>query len=211
MSTERIVRAAEAARQAILGREDEIEGLDRAIGDGDHYHNMKRGVETIAAMAAELEAKSPEQALKAIAMKLLMSIGGASGPLVSSFFLTMSRVEGAAGDWDAPTFARMFRAGVSGVQARGKADLGDKTMLDVLIPVAEALEKGVAGGDSPQELSARLKSVAEEGVRSTRDIAARFGRAAYLGERAIGHIDPGAMSSCVIIAAVCDAMVEAEA
>ncbi len=97
------------------------------------------------------------------------------------------------------------------MQARGKADLGDKTMLDVLIPVAEALETGVAGRDSPQELSARLKSVAEEGVRSTRDIAARFGRAAYLGERAIGHIDPGAMSSCVIIAAVCDAMVEAEA
>ncbi len=109
MSTERIVRAAEAARQAILGRVDEIEGLDRAIGDGDHYHNMKRGVETIAAMAAELEAKSPDQALKAIAMKLLMTIGGASGPLVSSFFLAMSKAEGAAGDWDAPTFARMFR------------------------------------------------------------------------------------------------------
>ena len=206
MPSKRIILATDAARQAILRRKDEIEGLDRAIGDGDHYHNMKRGVEAIAAMAAEIEAKTPDQALKSIATKLLTTVGGASGPLVSSFFLAMSKADGAADDWDAQTFTRMFRAGVSGVQARGKADLGDKTMLDVLIPVADALEEGVAGGDSPRELSARLKAVAEEGVRSTRDITARYGRAAFLGERAIGHIDPGAMSSCVIIVAVCDAM-----
>ena len=210
MSTERIIRATEAARQAVLAKEHEIEGLDRAIGDGDHYHNLKRGLEAIAGMAPGLGGMEPDKALKAIAMKLLSTVGGASGPLVSSFFLAMSKVEGAAGDWDPPTFARMFRAGVAGVQSRGKAGLGDKTMLDVLIPVAAALEEGAAGGSFPPDLPERITKTAEKGMRSTRDITANFGRAAFLGERAVGHIDPGAMSSYVIIAAVCDAMSKRE-
>ena len=208
MSTEHIIRVAEAARQAILAQEDEIEGLDRAIGDGDHFHNVKRGLEAVAGMTAELESKGPDQALRAIAMKLLSTVGGASGPLSSSFLLAMSKTEGSAGKWDAPTFARMFRAGVAGVQARGKAGLGDKTMLDVLIPVAAALGEMAEDGRFSQDNADRLKSVAEEGMRSTRDIQARFGRAAFLGERAIGHTDPGAMSSYVIIAAACDALTE---
>ena len=210
MSTERIIRATEAAQQAVLAKEHEIEGLDRAIGDGDHYHNLKRGLEAIAGMAPGLRGMEPDKALKAIAMKLLSTVGGASGPLVSSFFLAMSKAEGAAGDWDPPTFARMFRAGVAGIQSRGKAGLGDKTMLDVLIPVAAALEEGAAGGSFPPDLPQRLTETAEKGMHSTRDITANFGRAAFLGERAVGHIDPGAMSSFVIIAAVCDAMVKRE-
>ena len=208
MSIEHIIRVAEAARQDILAKEEEIEGLDRAIGDGDHFHNIKRGLEAIAGMTAELSDMRPDQALKAIAMKLLSTVGGASGPLISSFFLAMSKTEGAAGTWNTTTVARMFRAGVAGVQARGKAGLGDKTMLDVLIPVALALEAAVEEGRCSQEIADRLKTVAEEGMRSTRDIRARFGRAAFLGERVIGHTDPGAMTSYVIIAAACDELRE---
>ncbi len=206
MSSETVVRALKSARQAVVDREDEIEGLDRAIGDGDHYHNVRRGIEALFETIPELEATESDKALRAIAMKLLSTVGGAAGPLFSSFFLAMSRTEGAAGDWDREAVARMFRAGVDGVQARGKAGLGDKTMLDVLIPVAETLESSVAEEIPTPELVERVKAVAGDGVRSTRDIAARFGRAAFLGERAVGHVDPGAMTCYVIVSAVCDAV-----
>lgn len=208
MSTETIIRAATAIRAAILARDADIESLDRAIGDGDHYLNIRRGAETVAGMAGDLAPMAPDAALKAIAMKLMVTIGGASGPLISSFFLAMANTEGAAGPWDVATVARLVRAGVAGVQARGKADRGDKTMLDVLIPVAAALE---TAADEKQDAAAtrdRLKQAAAQGMLSTRDITARIGRAAFLGDRAIGHIDPGAMSSSIMIAAVCDATLE---
>ncbi len=206
MSTEIIITAAGAIRDAIGASEDTIESLDRAIGDGDHYHNVKRGAETVAEMSGSLAGKDPDQALKAIAMKLMSTIGGASGPLMSSFFLAMSKAEGVNGRWDLPTFARLFRAGVEGIRSRGKADLGDKTMLDVLIPVAATLEEAAAEGAPPVDLASRIRETAEKGMLATRDISARFGRAAFLGERAIGHIDPGAMSCKVMIGAVCDAV-----
>ncbi|MEM8853906.1 MAG: dihydroxyacetone kinase subunit DhaL [Pseudomonadota bacterium] len=205
MSTATILTAAEAAHKTILDNEADIESLDRAIGDGDHYHNLKRGAETVAAMADDLSAMEADAALKAIGMKLMSTIGGASGPLISSFILAMAKTEGAADPWTTPTVARMFRAGVDAIMKRGKANVGDKTMLDVLIPVAEALEEGAAQDTDHAALRARVKDVADEGMLSTRDLTARFGRAAFLGERAVGHIDPGAKSSSLIIASICDA------
>lgn len=205
MSTATILTAAEAAHKAILTNEADIEALDRAIGDGDHYHNLKRGAETVAGMAEDLSAMEADAALKAIGMKLMSTIGGASGPLISSFILAMAKTDGAADPWTTPTVAAMFRAGVDAIMKRGKANLGDKTMLDVLIPVADALEKGVADGTDQAALRERIKAVAQEGMESTRDLTARYGRAAFLGERAVGHIDPGAKSSSLIIASICDA------
>lgn len=205
MSTETLLTCIDAVHEALMASEADIEKLDRAIGDGDHFINMKRGIETIAAMREELAPLTPDLALKAIAMKLLSTIGGASGPLISSFFLAMSKQPGADKPLTAETVAAMFQAGVEAIKTRGKADVGDKTMLDVLVPVSHALSEGVAAGESGTALRDRLKSTAEQGMLATRDILAKKGRAAFLGERAIGHIDPGAMSSTVIIRAVCDA------
>ncbi|WP_108660900.1 dihydroxyacetone kinase subunit DhaL [Acuticoccus kandeliae] len=205
MSTETILKAAEAAREAIAANESEIEHLDRAIGDGDHYINIKRGAETIIALAPDLADKAPGEAMKAIAMKLMSTIGGASGPLIASFFLAASKTEGIDEPWTAATVARLTRDGVEAIKKRGKADLGHKTMLDVLIPVAAALEDGAASGEAGDALAERVVATAEAGKDSTRDLTAHYGRAAFLGERAIGTVDPGAMSSFIIIRAICGA------
>ncbi|MBX2855439.1 MAG: dihydroxyacetone kinase subunit L [Rhodobacteraceae bacterium] len=194
----------EAAAKAISDNEAEIEGLDRAIGDGDHYHNMKRGAETLLAMREELAAKSPDEALKAIAKKLVMTIGGASGPLLASYFLDMSKVSGAAGPWSANTAAAMATAGAEAVKARGKADIGMKTMLDVLIPVAQSLTEMAAASRPHEDILTEIPQVAETGLLSTKDMLAAKGRAAFLGERAIGHLDPGSKSCAVIISAICE-------
>jgi len=207
MSTEILSICMCTARDAILAAEDRIEGLDRAIGDGDHYHNVRRGAETAAALCDELNGVPADAALKAVGMKLLSTIGGASGPLMSSFFLAAARTPGAAGSWSTATVAAMVRDGVKAIQARGKAERGDKTMLDVLLPVAETLEAGVAAGQDTATLRMRVRETAEAGMLSTKDMLATKGRAAFLGERARGHIDPGAMSCFVIISAICDSNV----
>lgn len=204
MASTQLVAASLVVRDAILAAKDDIEKLDMAIGDGDHYHNLKRGAEMIAAMGDELLAKSPDAALHAIATRLMSTIGGASGPLIASFFLGMARAPGANGPWDLPAMAGMFAAGVAEIQKRGKAALGDKTMLDVLIPVAAVLSETAKAGLSGAAASAQIKQAAEAGMLSTRMLRAQKGRAAFLGERAIGHIDPGAMSSKIAITAVCD-------
>ncbi|MEM9013250.1 MAG: dihydroxyacetone kinase subunit DhaL [Pseudomonadota bacterium] len=212
MSMDLLRRAAHAAHDAIRANEDRIEGLDRAIGDGDHYHNVIRGAEVAAKLADELgdaaPDQAPDQALKQIGMKLLSTIGGASGPLMSSFFLAAAKTPGAGAVWDRATVTAMVRDGVAAIQARGKAKQGDKTMLDTLIPVAEALEAGA--GDDPAALAAKVQAAAEAGMQSTKDILATKGRAAFLGERAIGHIDPGAMSCCVIVTAICQTVASGE-
>jgi dihydroxyacetone kinase-like protein len=204
MKTDFILRAADAVNQAILANESEIESLDREIGDGDHFINMKRGCATIVAMHDELAGLAPDAALQKIGMKLLSTIGGASGPLIASFFIAMAKAVKEQGAGSLAENAAAFAAGVEAIKSRGKANLGEKTMLDVLIPVSRIFtqlsEQGVAGAD----LLDALKREAEQGMLSTRDMIATKGRAAFLGERAIGHIDPGARSSQVIISTICD-------
>jgi len=207
MSTNQLIAVAKVAASALIAAEDRIEGLDRAIGDGDHFHNMKRGAETVIALAETLANEPADAALKAIAMKLMTTIGGASGPLTSSFFLAASKTPGVAGEWTPSVVAAMVGDGVAAIVKRGGAGLGDKTMLDVLIPVSETLTRCAGEGASPEVTRARVKEAAEKGMLSTRDMRAAKGRAAFLGERAIGHIDPGAMSCSVMIAAICDATV----
>lgn len=204
MKTEFILLAARAVNDAILANESEIESLDREIGDGDHFINMKRGCATIVAMHDELAALTPDAALQKIGMKLLSTIGGASGPLIGSFFMAMAKTAKEQGTGTLPEIAAAFAAGVEAIKHRGKADVGEKTMLDVLIPVSCAFTSLAGQGADHAALLDALKREAEQGMLATRDLVATKGRAAFLGERAIGHIDPGAKSSQVIIATVCD-------
>lgn len=206
MSTHTLITAAHAAANALIAAEDEIEGLDRAIGDGDHFHNMKRGAEVVLSLTEGMADKPPSEVMKAIGMKLMSTIGGASGPLTASFFIGAAKTDGVDDAWTPDTAARLVNAGVAAIQHRGKANRGDKTMLDTLIPVAEAMSAGAAAEKPPAEIAASVKSAAADGVESTRDILATKGRAAFLGERAIGHIDPGAKSCAVMAAAICDAL-----
>lgn len=204
MKTEFILKAAEAVNAAILAHESEIESLDREIGDGDHFINMKRGAAVIVGMRDELAPLAPDAVLQKIGMKLLSTIGGASGPLIASFFMAMAKTAKEHGAETLPEIAAAFAAGVDAIKSRGKADLGEKTMLDVLIPVALAFTRLAGEGAEPAVLLPELKAVAETGMLATRDMIATKGRAAFLGERAVGHLDPGSKTSQVIIATVCD-------
>lgn len=204
MNSDTINHKAAAIRAAILQHEADIEGLDREIGDGDHYINMKRGCEAIVGIAPELEALSVADALNKIGMKLLSTIGGASGPLFASFFMSMGKTLKAFDNITIKEIALAFDAGVQAIMQRGKAQTGEKTMLDVLIPVSTTFKQLAEQDKSAKEIASVLKVVASEGLESTRNMLATKGRASGLGERAIGHLDAGAKSCQVMIHSVCD-------
>ncbi|KQT37815.1 dihydroxyacetone kinase subunit DhaL [Methylophilus sp. Leaf414] len=204
MNSDTINLKAAAIHAAILQHEADIEGLDREIGDGDHYINMKRGCEAIVGIAPELEALSATDALNKIGMKLLSTIGGASGPLFASFFMSMGKTLKAFDNITIKEIALAFDAGVQAIMQRGKAQTGEKTMLDVLIPVSTTFKQLAEQDKSAKEIASALKVVASEGLESTRNMLATKGRASGLGERAIGHLDAGAKSCQVMIHSVCD-------
>jgi phosphoenolpyruvate---glycerone phosphotransferase subunit DhaL len=211
MKTEFILKAVDAVGAAIHAHESEIESLDRAIGDGDHFINIKRGITTIAAMREELALLPADAALQSIGMKLLSTIGGASGPLFASFFIAMAKSLKAQQADDLNAISAAFTDGVDSIKQRGKSDLGEKTMLDVLIPVAQTFGQQVNQGAELSAMLEAIKASAEVGMLSTKDMLATKGRAAFLGERAIGHIDAGAKSTQVMIAAVCDLVAQSNA
>jgi phosphoenolpyruvate---glycerone phosphotransferase subunit DhaL len=190
-----IVRAAER----IVASADELCVLDRAIGDGDHGTNMKRGVEAVVAKAEEIVALTTGEALSAIGKTLVMTVGGASGPLYGSFFLAAGAAIG--GDRRlSEDLTEVVAAGVEAVGARGRSTAGEKTMLDVLVPVLETLRTEAGRPD----LAARVRATAQMSAERTAPMLATKGRAAYLGPRSVGHVDPGARSSCLIVEAICD-------
>lgn len=196
-------RVVEAAARTIAENAALLTELDAAIGDGDHGSNMKRGFDAAAAIADQLAEQAPGPALQRLGMTLVGKVGGASGPLYGSLCAAMGKALG-----EEPIAARRlaaaFTAGVDAVKARGKSDAGEKTMLDVLVPVAEALRQAASdGAASPAALGPRLRATAEAALQSTRDMKATKGRAAYLGERSLGHLDPGAQSSCLLVSAMC--------
>lgn len=203
ITTEFIINAATAIQQTIVANESTLESLDREIGDGDHYINMKRGATVIVEMQAELLPLTPDAALNKIGMKLLSTIGGASGPLLASFFMSMGKVLKENGDDSHLKISAAFAAGVESIRQRGKADIGEKTMLDVLIPVSHQFTLLAAQDSDIKLICATLINTAEQGMLSTKDLIATKGRAAGLGERAIGHIDPGAKSCQLMIETIC--------
>jgi dihydroxyacetone kinase-like protein len=188
-------RLIEAMTATVLAHADELTALDQAIGDGDHGLNMKRGFEAVLADADAIAARPLPDALKSIGTTLVMKVGGASGPLYGTLFMSLGKELPAE-----PTIvdlARALAAAIEAVKARGKSELGQKTMLDVLAPVQAAL---AAGGT---DLGQRLPRVAHEAAAATAPLKAIRGRASFLGERSIGHVDPGARSSALLVGAIC--------
>ncbi len=199
MAPDLMRRIREAAVARIAAHADELTALDQAIGDGDHGINMKRGFEAIAAVAAELDALPAGPALQKAGMTLVMKIGGASGPLYGSLLMAMGKaMPGDPGSRE--VLAASLAEGVAAVKKRGKSEAGEKTMLDVLVPVLDA----VAAGTGDPLASAR--QAARDGLHATKDMKATKGRASFLGERSIGHLDPGARSSALLVEAVCDVL-----
>lgn len=175
---------------------EELTQLDSAIGDGDHGYNMKRGFEALVAEGDAIAAKPLGEALKAAGMKLVMTIGGASGPLFGTLLMTLGKEIGEAPDRAA--FNTAFRKAVDSVAARGKSERGQKTMLDVLYPIADALDAGAG----PRDIAASADKAAE----ATVPVVATRGRASFLGERSAGHMDPGSRSVALLAAAIADFM-----
>lgn len=173
--------------------------LDTAIGDADHGNNMNRGFKKVHTQLEGLREKDIGAILKAVAMTLISTVGGASGPLYGTFFLQAGNKLAGKNELSAAEVAQLLRAGLEGVKMRGKAQPGDKTMVDVLNPVTEAFERDVNAGMPLAEALANAVQAAEQGVNETIPLIAKKGRASYLGERSKGHQDPGATSSKLII------------
>jgi len=211
VNTNLIIQAALAVQRDILANESAIESLDRAIGDGDHFINVRRGCEVIVAMIPDLRALPPDQALQRIGTKLLATIGGASGPLISSLFLTMGKTLDGIAEPSRPEFALAFANGVDAIKLRGKAEVGEKTMLDVLIPASRQLLRLTDDGVELASLCTQMVEEAHRNMLATKDMIATKGRASFLGERALGHIDPGCKTCEVAIGAVCNAVLSQEA
>jgi len=178
--------------------------LDAAIGDADHGINMDRG---FSAVAAELENDAPgdnSSLLKTVAMTLIKTVGGASGPLYGTFFLRAAGVCAGKENLASADVIALFDAGLGGVVQRGKAELNDKTMVDALNPAVTAMKKTCDAGAGLKEILADGVAAAETGMKNTIEMLARKGRASYLGERSIGHQDPGATSSFLLLKAAAD-------
>jgi dihydroxyacetone kinase-like protein len=179
----------ESVSRRVIDHADELTALDQAIGDGDHGLNMKRGFEAVLVDLDSHSGKPLPEALKAVGMALVMKVGGASGPLYGTLFMTLGKELPPE-----PTIqdvARALAVAIEAVKARGKSDLGQKTMLDVLAPAQAAL----AEGRDPA-------AAAAEAAEATIPMKALRGRASFLGDRSIGHMDPGARSSALIISAI---------
>jgi phosphoenolpyruvate---glycerone phosphotransferase subunit DhaL len=183
--------------------------LDSAIGDADHGINMDRGFQAVIPVLPTLPAGDIGGLFKGIAMKLISTVGGASGPLYGTFFLRMSPGTAGKAEMTLPEFADAVDAGIEGLVVRGKAEPGDKTMLDVWFPARDALRAGVEAGNPPADVLAAMVEAAEQGMLATIPLVARKGRASYLGERSAGHQDPGATSSHLLIKAAADTWFQA--
>ena len=178
--------------------------LDSAIGDADHGINMNRGMQAAASKLEGADTGDIGALLKTVGMTLVSTVGGAGGPLYGTLFLQMGTALAGKGELDAGGWADAVEAAVKGVQARGKAEPNDKTMVDALLPASQALRQSVDGGASFDDALRRSASAAEEGMKATIPLVARKGRASYLGERSAGHQDPGATSSYLLLQAAAD-------
>ena len=203
MSTDFLIKNAKEIQVVIDNNAPEIEKLDQEIGDGDHIFNVQRGIKLVIELEPIIKHLSMSKALNQIAMKILSGIGGSSGALFGTLFMTMAKVSNIDDGIDYKKAINMFVDGVEAVKQRGKADVGEKTMMDVLIPVANCLKEGVEKDIDLRDLMRKTIETAEKGMLSTKNLLATKGRASFLGERSKGHIDPGARSSQLMIKTVC--------
>jgi dihydroxyacetone kinase-like protein len=183
--------------------------LDSAIGDADHGINMDRGFTAVMAKLPALPVGDIGGLLKGVGMTLVSTVGGASGPLYGTFFLQLGGGTAGKADIELGDFATAMEAGIAGIQRLGKAEPGDKTMLEALLPARDALRGGLDRGDAPADALAAAVAAAEQGMLATIPLVARKGRASYLGERSAGHQDPGATSSHLLLKAAADTWFQA--
>lgn len=196
-------RAWIAAAAAVLSENRAaLNTLDREIGDGDHGENMDRGFQAALAKLADVsEDATPGDVLKVVATTLISTVGGAAGPLYGTAFLKAAVAAGAATELDAGALLAVLTAARDGIVLRGKAEPGDKTMIDSWTPAVDAASAAVADGRSALEVLQAAADAAEAGAEATEPLVARKGRASYLGDRAIGHRDPGAQSTALLLRA----------
>jgi dihydroxyacetone kinase-like protein len=197
-----VERWIEIFAQTIAEHRQELVRLDTAIGDGDHGTNMDRGMQKVLEKLHAEEPADPAGVLKTVAMTLISTVGGAAGPLYGTVFLQLSGGLAGQTEVDLPTFAAAWRKAADGVQARGKAQLGDKTMLDAMLPAVDALKQAT-------DLGAGLRAAADaahQAMLATTPLVARRGRASYLGERSAGHQDPGATSTYYLFESAAQAL-----
>ena len=206
MSANFLIQKAKEIQIVIDANAPEIEKLDQEIGDGDHIFNVQRGIKLVIELEPTIKDLTVSKALSQIAMKVSSGIGGSSGALFGTLFMTMAKGNGIDEGIDYKKAIEIFAQGVEAVKQRGKADVGEKTMMDVLIPVSNCLKKGVEENKDKNEILNEAIDIAEKGMLSTKDLLATKGRASFLGERAKGHIDPGARSSQLMIKTVCESV-----
>jgi dihydroxyacetone kinase-like protein len=190
---------------AVAEHKAELVRLDTAIGDGDHGTNMDRGMRKVLEKVDGLEGEDIGATLKAVGMALVSSVGGAAGPLYGTLFLQMGTATAGRESLDLEGWTAALEAGANGVQTRGKAQRGDKTMLDALMPALEALQSAADDGAGLPEALARSAGAARAGMEATIPMEARKGRASYLGPRSVGHQDPGATSTHMLLQAAAEA------
>jgi len=204
-TAEGVAAALRAAAEVVAKHRAELIELDRAIGDGDHGENMNRGFTAIVAALDAGAPDTPAAVVKLAATTLISKVGGAAGPLYGTAFLRASVKLGDASEMDTATLVEALRAALEGVQARGKAVGGDATMVDALLPAVSAAQTAAEGGGDVAAVLTAAADAADRGAESTVDLVPRKGRASYLGERAVGHMDPGARSTALLLRAFAEA------
>ena len=206
MSVNFLISQAKSIQKVIDANASEIEKLDQNIGDGDHIFNVQRGLKLVVELESTIKDLPLSKALNMIAMKVLSGIGGSSGALFGTFFMSMAKTS----NLEEVNFSKaceMIISGINAMKDRGKADVGEKTMMDVLIPVSQKLNEIKNESIDKNKGLKEVIKIAEERMLATKDMLATKGRASFLGERAKGHIDPGARSSQLIIETICKSVI----
>lgn len=190
----------------IAEQKDYLTQLDAAIGDADHGANMDRGFKAVLAKKADQPPTDIGAFLKLVSMTLISTVGGASGPLYGTFFLQASSMATGKTELTPSEFAAVLEKGLAGIVLRGKAAIGDKTMVDALQPAIKAYKRSVDAGEPLKTAFAAAAAAGEEGLKSTIPLVARKGRASYLGERSAGHADPGATSTVLLVRSAAESL-----
>jgi dihydroxyacetone kinase-like protein len=203
--TKEVIAALTAAADVVSAHRDELVELDRVIGDGDHGENLQRGFQTFVVAVVRAAPATPGAAIKLLATTLISTVGGAAGPLYGTACLRAATSLGDIAELTPETTVAALRAALGGVVARGKAEPGDKTMVDALAPAVEAAQKAMENGADIHGVLVAAADAADDGAAATIPLVARKGRASYLGERSAGHLDPGARSTSLLLRALADA------
>jgi dihydroxyacetone kinase-like protein len=205
VSTEDVLRWLEASQKVFAEHRQQLTDLDSAIGDGDFGISLDRGFTAVQAELTANPPADPRSVFQNVATVLIKTMGGSSGPLLGTFFLRAGAASAGKSELAPADVVAMFQAGVEGLQQRGKAALGDKTMLDALIPAVDAMQGALQAGSGLTEILDRGAAAAETGMRATISMQARKGRGSYLGERSVGHQDAGATGAHLLLKAAADA------